>query len=382
MQTFHPPNDGKGNGRSACDRCRRHKLRCERPSDSAQCRRCWKANVECVTGAALKSGRPSSRRQPSDALENWPLHQTLQTPSDTPETDSSTGREMQLPPAPITVDGLENGWPDGLQQDIDASQTFQPLSDTYQPVYSQIDPQGDCLKRLGDLQREIHVDLELVKACKTATDCAQLSLPPELAYNSSFLVGRMLEHSKTLLGILASFGSISPAPNCSTNVDYFPAVPTCPGGLHCDVPTMFSLFSCYICLIRIYRTIFSCIHDSMPVLLSLQPTLPQLFPGINLAGFTLETRLDLQVQILVQVSEDMLAKLEARLGVPEGATAGQGILEPTRAARMLSMMLEEEAHEQPPLYEPRGPCKSLRDILADLKRMINAENTNRRDIGV
>ncbi|KIX97948.1 uncharacterized protein Z520_06026 [Fonsecaea multimorphosa CBS 102226] len=366
MQTFHPPSDGRGNGRSACDRCRRHKLRCERSSNSAKCRRCSKANVECVTGAALRSGRPPLNRQPSDALETWHLHQTLQTPSDAPEADSNTSREMELPAAPITVDGLENGWPDGLQQNLDPSQAFQPLRDTHQPVYSQINPEGDCLKRLGDLQKEILVDLELVKACKTATDCAQLSLPPELAYNSSFLVGRMLANSKTLLDILDSFRSISPAPTCSPDAN---AVQTCTGSLRCDVPTMFSLFSSYICLIRIYRTIFSCIHDSMPVLLSLQHPVPQLFPGINLAGFTLETRIDLQIQILVQVSEDMLAKLEAGFGVSEGPAAGQAIFEPTRTARMLSMMLEEEAHEQPPLKRSMLKVQNKETLKAELRNI-------------
>ncbi|OAG37733.1 hypothetical protein AYO21_08096 [Fonsecaea monophora] len=300
--------------------------------------------------------------------------ETLHTPTDVTDADSGIGQEMQIPLAPISVDGLGNGWPDAMQQDMEALQTFQTLPDNGQPVYSHINPSGDSLERLGNLQKEILVDMDLAKTCKTAADCAQLSLPTELAYNSSFLVGRMLEHSKTLLGIMDSFDSILPASSCPSNPDHFPATQTCTGSLHCDVPTTFSLFSCYVCLIRIYRTIFSCIHDSMPVLLSLQQPLPQLFPGINLAGFSLESRLDLQVQILVQVSEDMLAKLEAKLGVSEGATAGQGVSETTGSANMLRMMLQEEAMEEPPLHEPRGPCEPLRTILSDLKRMINVNN--------
>ncbi|OAL18201.1 hypothetical protein AYO20_11768 [Fonsecaea nubica] len=296
------------------------------------------------------------------------------TSSDLTDAVSGIGQEMQIPLAPISVDGLGNGWPNAMQQDMEASQTFQALPDNGQPVYSEINPQGDSLERLGNLQKEILVDLELVKACKTAADCAQLSLPTELAYNSSFLVGRMLEHSKTLLAILDSFDSISPASSCPSNPDHLSATQTCTGSLRCDAPTMFSLFSCYICLIRIYRTIFSCIYDSMPDLLSLQQHLPQLFPGISLAGFTLEKRLDLQVQILVQVSEDMLAKLEAKLGVSEGATAGQGVLGTTGSAKMLRLMLQEEAMEEPPLHKPRGPSEPLRTILSNLKRMINANN--------
>ncbi|OAP56878.1 hypothetical protein AYL99_08990 [Fonsecaea erecta] len=314
-------------------------------------------------------------------VESWSLHRTLQTPNHTPDPDpdpdhdTGAGRDTRFLLAPITIESLENGWPDPMQQDTDGSQTFhQPLAaNTSQPAFPEIFPHSDCRQRLGELQKAILVDLELVKACKTATDCAQLSLSPELTYNSSFLVGRMLGHSRALLGILDSFRSISSTPSyySSGNDTIQPGT----GSLHCDVPTVFSIFSCYVCLIRIYRTIFSCIHDSMPVLLSLQQPVPQLFPGINLAGFTMETRLDLQVQILVQVSEDMLSKLDVRLGICGGANADEGIFESTRAHLMLSMMVEEEAREQPPLYEPRGPCKSLRDILADLKQTINGRGT-------
>ena len=45
--------------RSACDRCREHKLRCLRDNSSQEpCRRCSRAGANCITGQALPPGRP------------------------------------------------------------------------------------------------------------------------------------------------------------------------------------------------------------------------------------------------------------------------------------------------------------------------------------
>jgi hypothetical protein len=115
----------------------------------------------------------------------------------------------------------------------------------------------------------------------------------------------------------------------------------------------------------------------MPFLLASKQPVPQLFPGMNLGGFKLEARLGLQIQILVQVSEDMLAKIEAKFGIAEDTAIANGsIFEYGKAAKMLRMMLEEEASEQPQLDERRDDCESLGNILASLKRIIQMEGVN------
>ncbi|KAL4783540.1 hypothetical protein BJX76DRAFT_357927 [Aspergillus varians] len=59
------------NRRYACDRCRGHKLRCERMrgyGDTSPCKRCLKARAECITSPSLRTGRPSlseNRNSPS-----------------------------------------------------------------------------------------------------------------------------------------------------------------------------------------------------------------------------------------------------------------------------------------------------------------------------
>lgn len=50
---------GASNRRSACDRCRGHKLRCLREgNDPQRCDRCVRANAKCLTTPSLRMGRP------------------------------------------------------------------------------------------------------------------------------------------------------------------------------------------------------------------------------------------------------------------------------------------------------------------------------------
>lgn len=138
---------------------------------------------------------------------------------------------------------------------------------------------------------------------------------------------------------------------------------------------MFSLMSSYICLVRIYRTILSCIYDSLPFFLGLSGPKFELFPGLDLGGFRLATRVDLQIQILLQVSEDMLGRIEAKFGFPNtGSNGGSAILDPAKSAKVLGAMLEEEASEQPPLHVQRGTCAPLRQILAEMKQAITVHS--------
>ena len=391
--------DGTSNRRSACDRCRSHKLRCERHPASLQCRRCVKADAACITGATLKSGRPphlySTQRQQRrfDVANHQESHahtdhqQTLPDfPTPTPTTfdthfeaiptEYDGGLDMQFLASPGSFNGLDEIWIGRLEQDTTAARLALPVvtSTTQTGDGAHFDPPPDIrskyLKKLGDLQADVLVDLEAIKACTTADKCPQAATNFDAGRSPDFLVGRMLDHSAALVEVIDCFEPTSTNLRPLSNGNGS-SIGQAPRGLRCDVPTMFSLLSCYVCLTRIYRTIFSCIHDSMPFLLVLEPPVPQLFPGLSLGGFKLEGRLDLQVQILIQVSEDMLAKFEARFGIAEDPAAANGsIFEHEKAAKMLRVMLEEEAKEQPQLDERRGDCESLRNILASLKRMI------------
>lgn len=352
-----------GNRRSACDRCRRHKLRCER-GDALRCRRCEKVNAECFTGPALKSGRPqqlddaanSQFQYTNDYTEFFvtvapPDTNLLPLPSppriDVSESDSS----LQHLISPTNLDDFSHFWSQNFDHDLPVA-TAPGLAPITPPPS---ETRNDCLKKLGDLQAGVVADLETVKCCITADKCPEADIRsgagPITSQNR--MIGRMLDYSTSLVDILNNFQP------CAGSASF---------ELTCDMPTMFALLSCFIGLVRIYRTILSCVLDCLPILLSIRHPVPQLFPGMHLGGFKLDARLDIQVKILVQISEDMLGKIESRFGLlgnifaPLGDKCCKG-----KAAQMLSSMLEEEANEQPPLYEPRGHCDSLKVILNRLK---------------
>ncbi|KFZ09208.1 hypothetical protein V502_08872 [Pseudogymnoascus sp. VKM F-4520 (FW-2644)] len=114
-------SDGRNTSRrSACDRCREHKLRCLRDNANQEpCRRCSRAGANCITGQALPPGRPihgarlerrgnnatSSRRiqvaAPSDdgfspALGSLPLEIDSNQPNGNDALPQSTQQDASL----------------------------------------------------------------------------------------------------------------------------------------------------------------------------------------------------------------------------------------------------------------------------------------------
>lgn len=374
--------DSPGNRRSACDRCRNHKLRCERGSNTIQCRRCIKANSECVTGAALKSGRPiqmnqklrdaettSSEKSQSNLnhqqiLPNFPTppHTTFDTPLN--DLHGVCDGDLEMLVIPDDMNGLDDIW--NFEQQTSINNIPSPMTYPQNDLpHTQTDDSSQFLSnrlnQLGSLQSNILGDLEMVKACKTVDKCPEASKQSDSDEKHNFLIGRTLNHSKALIGILGSFEPFSLDSRSSDN---------------CDYPTLISLLSCYVCLIRIYRTNLASILDSLPTLLTIKEPLPQLFPGMNLGGFELESRIDLQIQILVQVTEDMLSRMETYFGIGEEvAISTKCIFDPEKIQKLLEIMLKEEAGEQPPLYEKRTDCESLRNIIASLKHLSRIEST-------
>ena len=345
-----------GNRRSACDRCRRHKLRFER-GDTARCRRCEKANAHCATGHALQSGRPVQ-------LSHSPRQSAYQSLNSGSDSNPTISDVMMLPlpsetnpevPAygpqpntdrfisPANLDDFNDIW----SQNFDKQFAIEGIAEYTTPLTPPPEQRNVFLKKFADLQANVLVDLEMVKHCITPEKCGQATAPTGSITSQNVLIGRMLDHSTALIEILNFFRPASS--------DAF-----------CDSPMISMLASCFVSLTRIYRTILSCVLDSLPYLLGIRDPTPQLFPGMHLGGFKLEARVDLQVQILVQVSEGMLSKIEAGFGLCKDASSSAPNNE-GKAARLLRMMLEEEASEQPVLYEPRGHCKPLKEILRALQ---------------
>lgn len=289
---------------------------------------------------------------------------------------------------------------DFVNFDIDLPITHTPTeasrSTDAKPHSLKIDNRTNCLQNLSDLHASLLRDLDEVKLSKPANECgcsrASVERNCENGVAPNHPVGKVLRSSEKYLEILIYFSlpaSSQPSlqqRSCSSeslsayegldlalgceNDDGTPLdsghYTASPSTVHCDVPTTFSLLTCYISLVRIFRTIFSCIYIS---LLPLPPhtwnALPPIFPGLQLAGFAMERQVGMQIRILLQVSEDMLGKIEGVLGVGAGGVGDGGLLGKVMGKEVLRMMLQEEEGET-----PEGGCgsvESLRDVMASLK---------------
>jgi Fungal Zn(2)-Cys(6) binuclear cluster domain len=287
------------------------------------------------------------------------------------------------------------------------------------------DIREECLRKLADLHAGLLRDLNFIKNCKKAneSDCSgptsrnSTDEANEDAKNYTHPIGSILNSCEKFIEILQYFArspsrhstswpSYSPFDSASTrcepdnslaypndaasssltfstpsssrkgpstdwsmsSFDFGCSTTSSTGMLQCDVPTTFSILTCYVCVVRIFRIIFSCIYSSLLSAPASQARLPSLFPGLQLHGFQLETHLNLQIQILVHVSDKMLSKIDRMLGIQDGRGRGDGgILEQTTSTTLLQMMMKEEAIETP--NDTGGGVKSLREVMASVTQL-------------
>jgi hypothetical protein len=372
--------------RTACDRCRGQKLRCERSLTSettSSCRRCLRARAACSTSNSLKPGRPShastvsrerqredqlrherSEQGYEDSLESEGhvrLNHTIQGASlmsldlvppitwdsilvedstlmsgDTrplPQINTSTSAIPNIPSDVGLLHGSNYNGQLELSFDGDCedgrmdftANGLEELGNSWFSPRDQLDPFGEVeeseaslnskdkfLHKLADLHSSLLKDLNLVKS---AGECLNAMGKPSISTsqpygekeNDNFPIGRMLHSSQIFLEILQYFiQSHSSQQTDSTETDAVeyhsaevnsnprnnperpsksPHNPLLPLGaalsshqspsnsdntnllnpsrglLQFDASTTFSIFSCYFCLIRIYRKVYSSIYE-------------------------------------------------------------------------------------------------------------------------
>jgi hypothetical protein len=205
----------------------------------------------------------------------------------------------------------------------DISLSPDPLgtSVTYLPTP---DPHEECFRKLADLHSNLLSDLNLVNGNKTIYGCSITNNISDTAAPGacSFTIGRMLINSAKCLEVLQYFAPVlskctSSIQNVTTQPPNNISEPQRQELIHADVPTNFSILTSYVCLLRIYRTIFSCVYVSY-FDGKLSHTQPQpLFPELQLGGFSLDGRPNLQVQVLVHISENLVGRIDSALGLPD-----------------------------------------------------------------
>lgn len=147
------------------------------------------------------------------------------------------------------------------------------------------------------------------------------------------------------------------------------------GPLRSDVLTALPILTCYICLVRIYRTIFSHIHNQLLARPS-QAELTSILPGLQLGGFQLESHRNLQIRILMQVSVHMLDQIESALGLPDDICTAEnagsmrrGILEDSVSTALLEVVMKQEATDC--AEGDRAGIKSLRNTWKSINRLLD-----------
>lgn len=145
--------------------------------------------------------------------------------------------------------------------------------------------------------------------------------------------------------------------------------PISTGLLRPDFPTILATLSCYVVLVRIYRTVFTHIYMSLLAGSSMVAESPPILPGLQLDGFQLEQHRNLQVAVLLQVSMDMMDQIEM---ATKSLAALQGIGQEDLASVPLTEMLTRlEADEV--MDGDKGVAASLKTVMQNLRVFLTGE---------
>ena len=140
-----------------------------------------------------------------------------------------------------------------------------------------------------------------------------------------------------------------------------------------DLPTILSVLTCYVTLIRVYRSILTQIYHVLQTSNPPSPLgLPPILPGLSLDGFHLEQHYSLQINILTQVSMDLLHRIEkAVAALAGGETVGDaaGAFGLTGGyTSLLEMVVRQEAPREG--QGELGGMESLRALVRKIKRSL------------
>ncbi|KAI4124668.1 MAG: hypothetical protein LQ347_005649, partial [Umbilicaria vellea] len=468
--------------RYACDRCRGHKLRCERKDfrpGTDKCERCTKARVNCVTSPPLRMGRPRHKTPSSTSLgaafsdtvdldlllntssSHSPLHPAFQPQHIAVCSSSSTSLSPLVTPPPTSDPSYSSDGKDKLQSAnalfdydwgsehmfVDPS-LFRDFRDDYHGTETQTSNpaalKNEYLEKLANLSSALFKQLNLINSNQAAQSSyfpspslssatSNLENVPhsEVTPNGSrYPIGPILESSQKFLGILKYFllsssirppssqksrsettdsdreredetsntkatsGSANPhqpssnppslrpgpAPTVlshSTLPDFpglrDPSMSAKPGPHHLDLPTILSILTCYVSLIRVYRSILTQIYNVLQTSNPPSPLgLPPILPGLSLDGFNLEHHYSLQINILTQVSMDLLQRIEkAVAALAGGETVGDaaGAFGLTGGyTSLLEMVVRQEALKEG--QGEQGSMESLRLLVKKIKRSL------------
>ncbi|RGP59466.1 hypothetical protein FLONG3_11184 [Fusarium longipes] len=291
--------------RSACERCRRQKLRCSRPvGPIATCARCSRLNLTCQAGLQRRVGRPPKKDDMVETAEIVP-HSGRNSPQ--PTDDGMQFIQGLLDDSTWNLDPFCGYTPESLPFPMETWPSVQTLDapDVEQPV---IRPSEQLFEKLSKLNADIHRGREFTSqftshfdlhdficnvndtmngyqnvqmALRTSQDFLVVlkSLHRQLGVRNVSCYGRQPYTNKTIMALTAHMSTYtsSPSPSLSSSGGTTPtsesATPQLPPVF--DSPTMFLIISCYVQLIKhlefIVKSVLSSISDPQRDLIDSAP---------------------------------------------------------------------------------------------------------------
>ncbi|KAF2138630.1 uncharacterized protein K452DRAFT_89402 [Aplosporella prunicola CBS 121167] len=298
LQSPSPLSSVSNKHRSACERCRRQKLRCERRSTGQEvCDRCRRANAECTTFPISRMGRPAhvGRQHPECRTRK--------------SSAASSGSEEDQLLTPVTV----SDWLAVDSPQLPEMDSFLWLDETLRASATAPFPPQDLEPGLLDLGDP---------TTTTTTSTASL-LPPDDTLFATDNIGqadwtRQLLQLNFHLHHLRSHHSDYHSAQLVTSMvtqsrQFLCLIRKLPRRLT-DLPTCLSVLACYMNLVRFCQNVFARVHTSLQV--GDFATVSSAVLELHIGSISLGEDMELQIFVLIQVVTYLLGTLGKELGLP------------------------------------------------------------------
>lgn len=351
--------------RSACDRCRRQKLRCPaRGGKSETCGRCSRAGVVCVTGYTLPLGRLSRDQYSSIQTDNAPPLSTAtigpQASPTIPEPCRPLGPPGSVPfgtETKLAADVLTDPWFSGNVGDYDdlSSETY--VWDSGDSTYQDLSTlHSERAMVCGD-DSAIEYQKEQHSGTESSSSVASSSAEPEVRLSQLNLELSHIMHRRTLssygqdgqqaflktiqdsnnemvtgeddyatafskalrctceyLDILGMYGGHREAARQGTELH------SADGTTGMGDPASFSFtlgtLSCYFRLVEALDDLLTQLHHGLRRRREGGGGRFQMLPELCIAGFCIVRGTSLQAKMVIQVIQHQFERIERRLGLP------------------------------------------------------------------
>ncbi|KPM45649.1 hypothetical protein AK830_g876 [Neonectria ditissima] len=264
--------------RSACERCRRQKLRCARPAAvSASCARCARLGLTCQPGPQRRIGRPPKKDLALRKASGPALSDEMRL-LDGLLDDAASGIEWTMG-SPFAFDGPEfMGFP---LEDCPLIRELDPPCCEGQAVV----PTDPCFERLSRLNVDIHRGLANIARFTTQPRFDDFICTPHAEMDGYKNVQLVLKNAQEFLDVIKALHrklgirSMSRLPRHPSPdplvLTLDPSLiesstPSPTETLPCDVPppthdspTMFLVISCYVQLIKHLEILQKIVYDSI-----------------------------------------------------------------------------------------------------------------------